>query len=135
MMRGKKSSWGRGFALSVTALSGLVFTACTLATHGIGDSDGGGSEVRGTRCEADTDCPHASAACVRAACVSGVCKEVLEAEGPSATILQQPRDCYRLLCDGKGGTVNVVDDADLPDDDNPCTEDTCHGGIAANALV
>jgi hypothetical protein len=46
----------------------------------------------------------------------------------TATAAQVKGDCMVKQCDGQGGVTNAVDDTDLPDDNNPCTKDTCNGG-------
>jgi hypothetical protein len=123
MMKGKKTRLGSGVVGTIAALSSLVFLGCPV-TPPASDTDDR------KPCRVDADCPRPSVACVSASCASGVCVDVPEDAGRSASILQQPRDCHRLLCDGKGGTVNVVDDTDTPNDNNPCTEDTCQDGSA-----
>lgn len=45
---------------------------------------------------------------------------------------QQAGDCYRLTCNGIGGTSTVVDDTDTPFDGNACTEDVCTLGAPSN---
>ncbi len=48
---------------------------------------------------------------------------------------QKPGDCVTLYCDGMGGVTTEVDDADLPDDKNVCTTETCAGGTVTSAPV
>jgi hypothetical protein len=38
-------------------------------------------------------------------------------------------DCRKVVCNGMGGTTTVPDDTDLQDDGNPCTTDSCSGGV------
>ena len=45
---------------------------------------------------------------------------------------QQAGDCFRLTCNGMGGTSTVPDDTDVPVDGNPCTLDLCAMGSAQN---
>jgi hypothetical protein len=41
----------------------------------------------------------------------------------------------RTVCDGSGATQEVVDDDDLPDDGNDCTEDSCQRGAPQSEPV
>ena len=45
---------------------------------------------------------------------------------------QTAGDCKRVVCDGQGGTMVVVDDTDVPSDGNPCTLDVCTNGQPSN---
>ncbi|MDI1476092.1 hypothetical protein [Polyangium sp. y55x31] len=68
----------------------------------------------------------------------GGCLE-LEANGPGpceegAIDPTDPGDCIRMECKD-GAYVSAPDDTEIPDDENPCTEDTCAGGIPAHAPV
>ncbi len=43
--------------------------------------------------------------------------------------LQTVGDCQKLACNGTGGTISKVDNADVPaDDGNACTSETCANG-------
>ncbi|RLB65038.1 MAG: hypothetical protein DRI90_03060 [Deltaproteobacteria bacterium] len=44
---------------------------------------------------------------------------------------QVPGDCNQILCQD-GTETDVIDDTDLPDDDNPCTDDLCNEGQPTN---
>jgi hypothetical protein len=39
-----------------------------------------------------------------------------------------PGDCKKLVCDGAGAPAVKNDDSQMPDDNNPCTGDSCENG-------
>jgi hypothetical protein len=45
---------------------------------------------------------------------------------------QTAGDCKRVVCDGQGGTMVVVDNTNVPNDGNPCTLDVCTNGQPSN---
>ncbi len=61
------------------------------------------------------------------------------APAPAGTKLvnapQKPGDCVTLYCDGMGGVTTEADDADLPDDNNVCTTETCMSGAVTTTPV
>lgn len=118
----------RRIALGVAALASLFFFGCPFSPEVV-DPAGGGAGSKGAPCAVDDDCGLPANPCLHTICSAGACTDVIRGQGPAATVPQQPRDCHRVECDGKGGTVDIVDDGDLPDDNNPCTEDTCHHGV------
>ena len=44
-------------------------------------------------------------------------------------------DCKRLQCNGSGATVQVNDNADIDDDGNACTLDSCSNGVPVRGLA
>ncbi len=102
------------------------------AAPGVACNQGGGLLCDGAgacvSCLAAADCPPPGNECQVAACASGACGA---ASAPAGTVAatQQPGDCRQAQCDGNGGLVQVPQDADLPDDGNPCTQDACSGGV------
>ena len=46
--------------------------------------------------------------------------------------VQTTGNCHSIVCDGEGGLSVEVDDANVPDDNNPCTEDLCSNGTPSN---
>lgn len=82
-------------------------------------------------CLSASDCSGTDDACSVRACNAGVCSRTFVPEG-TAVGTQASGDCHRLQCDGQGNTENVVDDADLPVDGNPCTNDVCMAGTPSN---
>jgi hypothetical protein len=85
-------------------------------------------------CVADIDCGSPLASdCIEQRCdTSGNCSLELQS-GP--VLLQTSADCERNECDGMGNLVTVPYDADLPDDQNQCTVDSCDQGTASNVAV
>jgi hypothetical protein len=51
------------------------------------------------------------------------------------TLGQTPGDCHHDECDGSGGVRTVVDDADVPDDNDACTTDACSGGAPSHTAL
>ncbi|MGC4120806.1 MAG: lamin tail domain-containing protein [Myxococcales bacterium] len=84
-----------------------------------------------TECTKAEDCAKPSSPCVKATCSSNKCGTTNLAEN-SAVAKQTLGDCVRLVCDGKGNTRSVADDADIYDDGNPCTFDKCEQGTGTN---
>jgi hypothetical protein len=77
-------------------------------------------------CVTATDCPGVDQDCQKRTCVAGVCGVKNTAPGialPQAK--QTPGDCQQLVCDGSGGVKSVTSPGDTPNDNNPCTTDSC----------
>lgn len=86
-------------------------------------------------CTTAATCPLPGGACVTAICTpAGICDTDFVA-ALVATPMQSPGDCHRTVCDGAGNVLNNVDDADVPDDGNPCTMDVCTSGLASHPLA
>jgi plastocyanin len=77
------------------------------------------------------DCPGTDTGCHTRTCVSGVCGV---ANAPAGTPLaaQVAGDCHRNQCDGNGDAFSAVDDGDVPEDGNACTQDLCAAGVPSN---
>lgn len=76
-------------------------------------------------CVAATDCPASTDDCKQAACVQSKCTLAPKASGTKIP-KQSPGDCKDAVCDGKGSVTSAVNAADVPpDDQDPCTLDTC----------
>lgn len=88
----------------------------------------GDYQPAGGPCETVADCPGVDTECGVRVCVQSQC--YVKASAPEGTVLhaQVPDDCQRLVCRG-GLSVGEADDADTPDDRNPCTDDACSGGV------
>ena len=99
--------------------------ACTFGGGKV--CDGAGACVA---CNVAADCTPTKDECTVAACNAN--KTCGTAFAPHGTQLQNaPQvmgNCNTLYCDGAGGTYSSVNTADLPDDKNDCTVDTCVGG-------
>ncbi len=75
-------------------------------------------------CKYASDCPGADTACRTRTCTDGACGATFGDEGTVAGG-QVKGDCLKVVCDGQGSTKTVTDTTDVPDDSNPCTDDTC----------
>lgn len=64
-------------------------------------------------------------------CDAGKCAFYLQPVGQRSNG-QVPHDCLARACKFNGNVELVADDADLPNDDNPCTLDLCTNGLASN---
>ncbi len=69
--------------------------------------------------------------CQTRTCIDDVCGQMFTTQGAPVP-WQQPDDCKLQVCDGLGGTMSQVDDNDLPDDNNDCTDDVCTNGVPTN---
>ena len=96
-----------------------------------GVCDGMGTCVQ---CLGATDCPAPMNECTVAACVTHSCTSTFAATG-TPTSTQTSGDCHVTQCDGMGGTTSVVDDMDVPNDNNPCTDDVCLNGVGSHVDV
>jgi len=94
---------------------------------GVIDNNCGATAV----CVTAADCPGSDSSCQTRTCTGGVCG-VSNAPAGGTVSPQVAGDCKTLVCDGTGNAVNVVFDADLPQDDNACTIDLCSNGTASH---
>ena len=103
-------------------------TAGEPCTTGGSQCDGNGKCVA---CIVATDCPGTDDACQTRTCTANVCgTDFTAADTPIPT--QTPGDCKIAVCDGSGKTIQNNDDADVKDDSNACTTDTCDAGTPSN---
>ena len=100
------------------------------ATTGTGGT-GGGAMIP---CMVASDCPGKETECQTRTCEGNLCGVAFAASG-KAIGAQMIGDCHRVICDGKGGLAEEVDDQDVPEDSNPCTTDACADGVPSNAPV
>ncbi len=98
----------------------------TKCTAGLCDTSG-----QCVQCLAPNDCPGTDDECKQRTCTGGVCGTGFSAAGTPVTA-QTAGDCKKAQCDGSGNITSVNDDSDLPDDSNPCTDDSCSAGTPAN---
>jgi len=101
----------------------------------------GGIVCNGTgscvQCLAATDCPGADADCRVRTCgaaAMNTCGFAFVANGTAATT-QTAGDCRRTVCDGAGNTTSTIDNSDIPNDNNACTNDLCTNGVASHTNV
>lgn len=79
-------------------------------------------------CLVASDCQGQDTECQVRVCVSGACGFSRTSAGTPLSI-QTVGDCKRVECDGLGGTIEVNDDSDVPDDGDPCTLNLCAAGV------
>ncbi len=95
-----------------------------------GDNEGGGQSA----CEVPGDCPGTDGECGTRTCTDGLCGvDAVPAGTPVAG--QIPGDCSTVVCDGDGETDLAPDDADIEEDDEDCTVDTCSEGSPLHTPV
>lgn len=117
--------------------SGAAATGGAASTGGPGGSGGAGAATTTgdttsaggapctEECCSDLDCPAPADPCKAAVCSSGQCVEEPVPEGAD-TPVQITGDCTRRVCQA-GAAVFVADPADVFDDGNECTVDSCVG--------
>jgi hypothetical protein len=69
--------------------------------------------------------------CRARACIDGACTFTFT-PGDTVVTDQLPGNCHDTICNGAGGFAEGVNDADVPVDGNPCTDDQCVAGVATN---
>jgi hypothetical protein len=143
-------------ALGVALLGGAVTMACTSPDRVFGTTGGtasgtggastgsasGGSTSAGTMssgtgtttmlpCKDPSDCPGKETECQTRTCDGNLCGIGFKPSGLSVAS-QFAGDCQKIVCDGQGALAQQVDDTDLPDDSNPCTQDVCTAGAPSH---
>lgn len=98
-----------------------------------GSAGGSGGATCAAECCADADCPLPVDPCQSVSCQVGQCALAPVADGEDASI-QTPGDCKRLVCQG-GKAAPVTDGADVLDDGNDCTKDSCQGDEPRSSLL
>jgi hypothetical protein len=96
-------------------------------TGGTAGTGGGGTGGMMPQCTTPADCPTPANECETATCEGGVCGVANVAAGTPLAV-QIPGNCQLESCDGSGSAGSEADDADLPDDNNDCTLDSCDQG-------
>ncbi len=131
------------FIASVLVLGALTPLACTqdfgiFEPSGASSSGTGGTSVTtttstggtggATECVAGDACSDQNP-CTTDKCdtASGKCDHDPVADGPSAGAMNTLKDCRAPECVG-GALMQVPSNADVPDDGNVCTADTCDNG-------
>lgn len=118
--------------LALAALIALAVACGDEFTAAGGDGGAGGSGGSTGPCDSPSDCP-APGWCVQATCEDHVCGTTPRPVGAVLPDTQQTEgDCQVVSCDGAGQVVSEDDPSDLPDDDNPCTDDRCNNGTPSN---
>ena len=102
-------------------------TPCSEGAGSLCDSAGACVE-----CLTAYDCGGQDTDCQTISCVAGACGVDLTSAGTPVST-QTLGDCENVVCDGHGDTATVIDAADVPDDENPCTVDSCDAGVPTHA--
>ena len=98
------------------------------------ECDGGGTCVH---CTVEAECPGSDTDCQVRTCTFGACGISFFAAGTVRSAAHQiAGDCAKATCDGAGGSgAPVVDNTDVPKDNNTCTSDVCTAGVPSNPDV
>lgn len=92
-----------------------------------GASGSGGTAGTPGECQQATECPGRDNECGTRTCVNQVCG--LDTQPVGFVISAQTSgDCSEQVCDGQGQIVGQPADADIQNDNNDCTVDTCSNG-------
>ena len=98
---------------------------------GTGGAGTGGAGDAGVQCTKASDCAGTDTDCASRTCTSGQCGVTFAVDG-TATNTKATGACQQNVCDGMGMVKSIPDDANLPVDGNPCTNDLCSSGVPAN---
>ncbi len=101
------------------------------SSSGGGQGGAGGMEPE---CVSHTDCPATNNECILPICLNGKCSTDYVDEGTTISI-QMDGDCKKVVCNGVGSTNSVNDDADVPDDMNVCTTESCIDGTPMSGFA
>jgi hypothetical protein len=95
----------------------------------VGDSD----DIR--ECRHTSDCPEPAnpGECAMRRCIANRCSVDYAVRG-TEVVAQTAHDCRKAVCDGEGNPIQVDDDADVADDGNPCTKDSCKDGSVLHTV-
>lgn len=98
--------------------------------------------IKGTeecQCDQPADCDDynigfRAKTCNAIACTDHKCSKTILPAGPAKT--EKVGDCAKLTCNGTAeDELRTIDAADIPDDTNPCTVDSCEAGTGATKHV
>ncbi|MEP7121605.1 MAG: lamin tail domain-containing protein [Byssovorax sp.] len=126
---GMTTSAGTTTAATTTSTTSTGSASTTGAGGDQSTSSGSTSGTGGAKpCASASECPGTDTECKKRACNAGACDFDLTAED-TLIAAQTAKDCSAAQCDGQGAIKMVADNADLPDDMNDCTADTCVAGV------
>jgi hypothetical protein len=122
-----------GGTTSSTTVASTTGSGGTTSSSGTGGAMcPGGAQSCGT----PQDCPDPMSECVTRSCdASGCCGTNNVASGTQTVSGQMSGDCKLQVCDGNGAATSSNDDLDLPEDNNPCTQDACNAGVPSNTPI
>lgn len=72
--------------------------------------------------------------CQTRTCTNNKCGQDFAAAGKPISN-QKAGDCKEVQCDGAGKTMTVNSAVDVPEDNNPCTENICTNGMPSNPNI
>ncbi len=140
-------------ALGVLLVGSALMAACTspdrlfgpgtgATTSGAGgaSSSSGATMSVGTGtistvpCSVPSDCSGKETECQTRTCTGGFCGVAFTDAGVGIKV-QNGGDCQKIVCDGLGALTQQVDDTDVPNDSNPCSQDVCTMGVPSNPPV
>ncbi|MDI3285760.1 hypothetical protein [Polyangium sp. 15x6] len=115
--------------LSALLATAFVASALVQAASCALDTEGSKPTQTTKPCESAANCDDGSSCTVDTCSDEKICVHTPVADGPNPA--QTVGDCQRIDC-AAGQEVTVTDDADIPDDNEPCTNDACQGGVPSN---
>jgi hypothetical protein len=112
---------------SIVLSASLSFVACG-GGGGANPEGDAGSDAKTIQCVVTSDCNDFNA-CTLDACVDNVCEHELAPDGDA--LEQVKGDCRKTVCKS-GISSAVIDNGDVPDDNEPCTLDICKNGLPSS---
>ena len=94
-------------------------------------------QAKCVECNQPSDCTGLPAddACQTRTCIANTCGQTFAPANTMVPGAQTNGDCKVVECDGAGKQVINADPADLPNDNNACTTDTCNGTTPVNTSL
>lgn len=121
-----------GLLIGAGGSGGIGGAAGTGGVSGAGGSGGSGGATG--QCMNASNCPGMDDDCKTRTCVDQTCGWSFTQSGTLIS-MQTTGDCKRIVCDGNGGTIEETDDTDLPEDNDPCTQNVCMNGEPSYPLA
>lgn len=106
-------------------------TPCVVGQPNVCDGQG-----KCVECNVPADCVMLPADddCQTRTCTNNVCGQDFTATGTPISN-QKAGDCKQVVCDGTGKSMVVNLDTDVPEDNNPCTQNVCTAGAPSNPNI
>jgi hypothetical protein len=93
---------------------------------GVSGGTGGTAGASG-ECQQASECPGSDTECSTRTCVNQICG-VDHTPAGFVVAAQTAGDCLEQICDGQGQVMGQADNADVENDNNDCTTDSCASG-------
>ncbi len=122
MMHGGCNTYSEDLLEEGGSGAGAADTTSSSSNQG-GENEGGGQSA----CESPSDCPGMDGECGTRTCDDGLC-DVNATPAGTPIAAQTAGDCQTIVCDGNGETDIAPDNADVEDDNEDCTTDSCSDG-------